>query len=69
MIGEFLGIDTDKALHRYFRIVEGTSGLVVADRNYHSPEMREELAKGMELLAPYSSSRRARSGSQKECSA
>jgi hypothetical protein len=41
-------------------IVEGTSGLLVGDRNYHSPEMREELATtmGIELLAPYSSKKR-----------
>jgi hypothetical protein len=37
--------------------VESTSGLIVGDRNYHSPRTKEELAKGMgvELLAPYSS--------------
>jgi Transposase DDE domain len=36
-------------------IVEGTSGLIVGDRNYWSPETKEELARGMgvELLAPY----------------
>ena len=41
-------------------IVEGTSGLIVGDRNYHSPETREELARsmGIELLAPYSSKKR-----------
>jgi hypothetical protein len=40
-------------------ITEGTSGLIVGDRNYHSPEMREELATmGIELLAPYSSKKR-----------
>jgi hypothetical protein len=42
-------------------IVEGTSGLIIGERNYHSPEMREELAKkgmGIELLAPYSSKKR-----------
>jgi hypothetical protein len=40
-------------------IVEGTSGLIVGDRIYHSPEMREELATmGIELLAPYSSKKR-----------
>jgi hypothetical protein len=40
-------------------ITEGTSGLIVGDRNYHSPEMREELAtRGIELLAPYSSKKR-----------
>ena len=35
-------------------IVEGTSGLIVADRNYHSPKTGEELMRGMgvELLAP-----------------
>jgi hypothetical protein len=37
-------------------IVEGTSGLIVGDRNYHSPKTKEELATmGIELLAPYSS--------------
>jgi hypothetical protein len=37
-------------------IVEGTSGLIVGDRNYHSPKTSEELVRmGVELLAPYSS--------------
>ena len=38
-------------------LVESTSGLIVGDRNYHSPRIKEELARGMgvELLAPYSS--------------
>ena len=37
-----------------------TSGIVVADRNYHSPKTKEELAQsmGIELLAPYSSKKR-----------
>jgi hypothetical protein len=40
-------------------LAEGTSGLIVADRNYHSPKTREELANmGVELLAPYSSKKR-----------
>jgi hypothetical protein len=40
-------------------IVEGTSGLIVGDRNYHSPKTTEELAgMGIELLAPYSSKKR-----------
>lgn len=40
-------------------IVEGTSGLIVGDRNYHSPKTAEELAgMGVELLAPYSSKKR-----------
>jgi Transposase DDE domain len=40
-------------------IVEGTSGLIVGDRNYHSPKTTEELADmGVELLAPYSSKKR-----------
>jgi hypothetical protein len=40
-------------------IAEGTSGLIVGDRNYHSPKTREELAgMGVELLAPYSSKKR-----------
>ena len=40
-------------------IVEGTSGLIVGDRNYHSPKTGEELAgMGVELLAPYSSKKR-----------
>ncbi len=40
-------------------ITEGTSGLIVGDRNYHSPETKEELARtGIELLAPYSSKKR-----------
>ena len=37
-------------------LVESTSGLIVGDRNYHSPKTKEELTTmGVELLAPYSS--------------
>jgi Transposase DDE domain len=37
-------------------LAETTSGLIVGDRNYHSPKSKEELAAmGVELLAPYSS--------------
>ena len=40
-------------------IAEGTSGLIVGDRNYHSPKTGRELAgMGVELLAPYSSKKR-----------
>jgi hypothetical protein len=40
-------------------IVEGTSGLLVGDRNYHSPRTSQQLARmGVELLAPYSSKKR-----------
>ncbi len=40
-------------------LVEGTSGLLVGDRNYHSSKTKEELAAmGIELLAPYSSKKR-----------
>jgi len=40
-------------------LVEGTSGLLVADRNYHSPKTKEELAAmGIELLASYSSKKK-----------
>ena len=40
-------------------IAEFTSGLIVGDRNYHSPKTREELAgMGVELLAPHSSKKR-----------
>jgi len=40
-------------------LVESTSGIVVGDRNYHSPKATEELADmGIELLAPYSSKKR-----------
>jgi len=40
-------------------LAEFTSGLVVGDRNYHSPKTRQELAgMGVELLAPYSSKKR-----------
>jgi hypothetical protein len=40
-------------------IVEGTSGLIVGDRNYHSPKTKQGLAGiGVELLAPYSSKKR-----------
>ena len=41
-------------------LAEFTSGIVVGDRNYHSPKTREELAQsmGVELLVPYSSKKR-----------
>jgi hypothetical protein len=40
-------------------MVEGTSGLIIGDRNYHSPKTGQELAGiGVELLAPYSSEKR-----------
>jgi Transposase DDE domain len=41
-------------------ITEGTSGVLVGDRNYHSPNTKEELERntGVELLAPYSSKKR-----------
>jgi hypothetical protein len=40
-------------------IAEETSGVLVGDRNYHSPKSREVLAgMGVELLAPYSSKKR-----------
>jgi hypothetical protein len=41
-------------------LVESTRGLVVGDRNYWSPETKEELARsgGVELLAPYRSKKR-----------
>ncbi len=40
-------------------LVESTSGIVVGDRNYHSPKATEKLADmGIELLAPYSSKKR-----------
>src|SRR5215212_7957427 len=40
-------------------ITQGTSGVLVGDRNYHSPKTREELATmGIDLLAPYSSKKR-----------
>jgi hypothetical protein len=41
-------------------IAEGTSGMIVGDRNYHSPKSRQELLAGMgvELVAPYSSKKR-----------
>jgi DDE family transposase len=37
--------------------LESTRGLAVGDRNYHSPQTKEELARstGVELLAPYRS--------------
>jgi hypothetical protein len=42
-------------------LLEATRGLVVGDRNYHSPKTKEELARmGVELLAPYSSKKRDR---------
>ncbi len=40
-------------------LTERTCGVLVGDRNYHSPKTREELATmGIELLAPYSSKKR-----------
>ena len=41
-------------------LVEPTRGVAVGDRNYWSPEVKEELARGMgvELLAPYRSKKR-----------
>ena len=40
-------------------LTERTSGLLVGDRNYHSPKTKQELARmGIELLAPYSSKKR-----------
>lgn len=40
-------------------LAECTSGLLLGDRNYHSPKTGEELAGiGVELLAPYSSKKR-----------
>jgi hypothetical protein len=37
-------------------LTERTFGVLVGDRNYHSPKAKEELAQmGIELLAPYSS--------------
>jgi hypothetical protein len=40
-------------------LAEYTSGIVVGDRNYHSPKTKEELVTmGVELLAPYSSKKR-----------
>jgi hypothetical protein len=41
-------------------LLESTRGFAVGDRNYHSPETTEELARdmGVELLAPYQSKKR-----------
>ncbi len=40
-------------------LTERTSGVLIGDRNYHSPEAKEQLAKmDVELLAPYSSKKR-----------
>jgi hypothetical protein len=40
-------------------LAEGTFGLLIGDRNYHSPKTAQELAGiGVELLAPYSSKKR-----------
>jgi hypothetical protein len=40
-------------------ITEGTSGVLIGDRNYHSPKTKEELATmGIELVALYSSKKR-----------
>jgi hypothetical protein len=46
-------------LHLLPELVELTSGIVIGDRNYHSPKTKEELAMmAVELLAPYSSKKR-----------
>jgi hypothetical protein len=46
-------------LHLLAELVETTSGIVIGDRNYHSPKTKEELASmAVELLAPYSSKKR-----------
>jgi hypothetical protein len=40
-------------------LTQRTSGIIVGERNYHSPKTREELAqRGIELLGPYSSKKR-----------
>jgi hypothetical protein len=40
-------------------LTERSAGLIVGDRNYHSPKTSQELAgMGVELLAPYSSKKR-----------
>jgi hypothetical protein len=40
-------------------LAEWTSGLIIGDRNYHSPKTKEELERmGIELLSPYSSKKR-----------
>ncbi len=41
-------------------LVESTRGVAVGDRNYWSPEAKEELARsmGVDLLAPYRSKKR-----------
>ena len=40
-------------------LAEWTSGLIIGDRNYHSPKTKEELKRmSIELLAPYSSKKR-----------
>ncbi len=49
-------------------IVEGTSGLIVGDRNYHSPKTKEDLVRmGVELLAPYSSKKRDPAPTKSAC--
>lgn len=46
-------------LHALEDLVEGTSGWVLGDRNYWSPEKKEALAgRGVNLLAPYKSKKR-----------
>lgn len=41
------------------QIAEKTSGLLIGDRNYHSPRTKEELGgMGVELLAPFSSKKK-----------
>ncbi len=46
-------------LHLLPELLEGTSGIVIGDRNYHSPPVREDLARGgVELLTPYRTKKR-----------
>ena len=41
------------------QIAEKTSGLLIGDRNYHSPKTKEELeGMGVEILAPFSSKKK-----------
>jgi hypothetical protein len=48
-------------LHLLAELLELTSGIVIGERNYHSPKTKEESARmGVELLAPYSSKKRDR---------
>ena len=55
-VGEFLGLDTDQALHDRAvapQLLDGLKGWALGDGGYWSPVLRAELAAdGLDLIAP-----------------